>query len=239
MTAEQWTRTVREQLRLGRLLPLGGARDGAWISEEAAGAVLRRAAEGMRDVRLGRVRIGHADSEDTHESAVPPPPSALAPGPLLVTAECAATAAQPLPATVERLRAVLAAAAEGLGLAVTEVDLRVTDLLDGDEQPEPLPVRPPEPAAAEPGRDADAKLAAAAALTVPGVAHLTGTLGRAVHIEERQQQGTAALPRRHVRLELAVRADHRALDVAREVRARVRQGLPDHPTVGVLVTTVR
>ncbi|MFI5675814.1 nucleopolyhedrovirus P10 family protein [Streptomyces cellulosae] len=239
MTAEQWTRTVREQLRLGRLLPLGGVRDGAWISEEAAGAVLRRAAEGMRDVRLGPVRIGHADSEDAHDFAVPPPPSALAPGPLLVTAECAATAAQPLPATAERLRAVLAAAAEGLGLVVTEVDVRVTDLLDGDEEPEALPVRPPERSAAEPGRDPDAKLAAAAALTVPGVAHLTGVLGGAVHIEERRQQGAAALPRRHVRLELAVRADHRALDVAREVRVRVQQVLPDHPTVGVLVTTVR
>ncbi|MFI6928758.1 nucleopolyhedrovirus P10 family protein [Streptomyces sp. NPDC050287] len=238
MTAEQWTRAVREQLRLGRLLPLGGVRDGAWISEEAAGAVLRRAADGMRDVRLDRLRIGHADSGDAHEFAVPPPPSALAPGPLRVTAECAATAARPLPATAERLRAVLAAAAEGLGLVVTEVDLRVTDLLDADEKPEALPVRPPEPAAAEPGEDADAELAGAAALTVPGVAHLTGTLGRAVHIEERQR-GDAALPRRHVRVELAVRADHRAVDVAREVRVRVRQVLPDHPTVGVLVTTVR
>ncbi|MYT04947.1 nucleopolyhedrovirus P10 family protein, partial [Streptomyces sp. SID5470] len=35
MTAEQWARTVRRQLGLGRLLPLGGPRDGAWISEEA------------------------------------------------------------------------------------------------------------------------------------------------------------------------------------------------------------
>ncbi|MDH6625321.1 hypothetical protein M2271_003132 [Streptomyces sp. LBL] len=239
MTAERWTRTVREQLRLGRLLPLGGARDGAWISEEAVGMMLRRTAEGMRDVRLGRVRIELADPQDAQESAVPAPPSALPPGPLLMTAECAVTASEPLPTTAERLRTVLVAAAEGLGLVVAEVDLRVTDLLDGDEaEPETLPGRPPEPAPAGLSGDADSDLAAAAALTVAGVAHLTGTLGRSAHVEQRQQQG-AALPRRHVRLELAVSADHRALDVAREVRLRVGQALPDHPTVAVLVTAVR
>jgi len=241
MTVDRWTRTVRHQLGLGRLLPLGGAGDGAWISESAADAVLRRAAEGMRDVRLGPVRIGLADPEDSHESAVPSPPSALPPGPLRATAEFAATANEPLPATGARLRAVLMAAAEGLGLAVAVVDLRVTDLIDAaDEGPEPVPVRPPEPAFAASNGDADEGHAAEAALSVPGVAHLTGTLGRPVHIEERRTEPAAALPRRHVRVELAVRADHhRALEVAREVRARVEQALPDHPTVAVLVTTVR
>ncbi|WP_405611568.1 nucleopolyhedrovirus P10 family protein [Streptomyces sp. NBC_00076] len=240
MTVDRWTQTVRHQLGLGRLLPLGDARDGAWISEAAADAVLRRAAESMRDVRLGAVRIGLADPEVGHESAVPPPPSALPPGPLRATAEFAATANEPLPTVGARLRAVLVAAAEGLGLAVAEVDLRVTDLIDAaDDEPEPLPV-PPEPAPAVSSGDDDEGHAADAALSVPGVAHLTGTLGRPVHVEERPRETAAALPRRHVRVELAVRADHhRALDVAREVRARVGQALPDHPTVAVLVTTVR
>jgi hypothetical protein len=57
-----------------------------------------------------------------------------------------------------------------------------------------------------------------------------------VHVEE--GQGESTLPRRHVRVELAVGADRRALDVAREVRAKVEQSLPDHPTVAVLVTAV-
>src|SRR4051812_28460432 len=145
MTAERWAQTVRHQLGLGRLLPLGGPRDGAWISEEAAGAVLRRAVEEMRGVRLDALRIALADPEDVSEPAVPPPPSALPPGPLRVTAEFAATAAVPLPTTAALLRAALAAAAgELLGLAVAEVDLRVAALLD--EEPAPVsaqPLRPP------------------------------------------------------------------------------------------------
>lgn len=231
-------RAVRHQLGLGRLLPLGGARDGAWISERAAEAVLRRAAEDMRGVRLDALRIALTDPDDAPGAAVPPPPSALPPGPLRVTADFAATTTEPLPATAERLRGLLATAAtERLGLTVTEVDLCVTALLDEDT--EPAPVRQPEPArAAEPGNP-DGERIAAAALAVPGVAQLTGSLGglgHAVHIEERQ--GEAALPSRHVRVEIAVRADHRAVDVAREVRERVGNALADHPTVAVLVTAV-
>lgn len=53
--------------------------------------MLRAAVRELPDVRLGGVRIGLADPEDTHEPAVPPPPSALPPGPLRVTAEFEAT----------------------------------------------------------------------------------------------------------------------------------------------------
>ncbi|MFC8511501.1 nucleopolyhedrovirus P10 family protein [Streptomyces sp. NPDC057257] len=235
MTAEQWTRAaVRHRLGLGRLLPLGGAHDGAWITEEAAGAVLRRACEELRGLRLDALHISLADPEDAHEPVVPPPPSALPPGPLRVTAEFAATAAEPLPATAALLRTTLAAAAEGVGLAVTEVDLRATALLD--EEPEPVPVEPPDPPrAAEPG-DEDERRAASAALMVPGVAHLTRGLGRAVQIEERREEG--ALPHRHARVELAVEAGHRAVEVARRVRAVVAEALPGQPTVAVLVTSV-
>ncbi|MEU5321776.1 nucleopolyhedrovirus P10 family protein [Streptomyces sp. NPDC021056] len=230
MTADRWTQTVRHQLGLGRLLPLGGAHEGAWISEEAAEAVLRRAVRDLRGVRLDRARISLADPEDVHDPVVPPPPSALPPGPLRVTAEFAATADEPLPATATLLRTALATAAERLGLTVTEVDLRVTSLLD--EEPEAGPVRRPEPPSAEPAGDP----VAAAVLSVPGVTGLTAALGRAVHVEERQ--GEAALPRRHVRVEVAVDAEHRAVEVARAVRREVGKVLPDHPTVAVLVTAV-
>ncbi|MFC8363664.1 nucleopolyhedrovirus P10 family protein [Streptomyces griseorubiginosus] len=253
MTAEQWARTVRHQLGLGRLLPLGGPGDGAWISEEAATAVLRSAARGLAGVRLGIVRIGLARPGDAPESVVPAPPSALRPGPLRLTAEFEATPVEPLPLTAELLRTALAgAAAESLGLDLGEVDLRVTALLDEvalpEEAAEPSSVRPegrpepspvgqpaaPRPAEAAPG---DETLAAVAALAVPGVSMLTGRLGHPVHIGDRET-GEGALPRRHVRVELAVGAGRRAVDVAREVRAAVGTALPDHPTVAVLVTAV-
>ncbi|MET8245535.1 nucleopolyhedrovirus P10 family protein [Streptomyces sp. NPDC005202] len=248
MTADGWTRTVRHQLALGRLLPLGGPHDAAWIAERAAEAVLRRAAQDVPGVRLGALRVALADPENGQAPVVPPPPSALPPGPLRVSADLAATAVEPLPTTAARLRGTLAAAAaEALGLTVTDIDLRVTALLDEAAEPVPVPVRPPQPptaeeAAADAGAtaaDADETRVAAVVLAVPGVMRLTGALGglgRAVHIEERQQEN--ALPRRHVRVEVAVRTDHRALDVTREIRTAVAEALTDHPTVAVLVTTV-
>ncbi len=261
MTADGWTNAVRQQLGLGRVLPLGGPHDGAWITERAADSVLRRTAASMREVRLGTLRISPVDPEASYDLAVPPPPSALPPGPLrlgadfLASAAPMAQAAEPLPATAARLRTTLAAAAtERLGLTVTEVDLRVTGLLDADEDAaasghadEPAdnpagdgPGRPghderhggePSP----PGNDEESHVAAAA-LSVPGVTRLTGALGglgRAVHIET-----GPALPRRHVRVEIAVTATERALDVARGVRATVGEVLPDHPSVAVVVTAV-
>ena len=236
MTAEQWASAVRHRLGLGRLLPLGGPRDGAWISEAAAEAVLRRAARDLLGLRLGTLRIGLADAEEAAEPVVPAPPGALPPGPLRITADFAATAFEPLPATADLLRTTLASAAtELLGLAVREVDLRVTALLE--EEPEPTPPAPsPEPRpATEPG-GGEETLAAAAVLAVPGVSHLTNGLGRAGHLTERQEEG--ALPHRHARVELAVDADHRTLDVARQVRTAVAEALLYHPTVTVLVTAV-
>lgn len=133
---------------LGRFLPLGEARDGAWIAERAVEAVLRGAAvRGVPGVRLGRLRIGPAGPEEADEPVVPPPPSALPPGPLRLTAEFAATAAQPLPVTASLLRTALAqAAAERIGLTVTEVDLRATELLEAgteDAEPPGAPGAPP------------------------------------------------------------------------------------------------
>ncbi|MFE1841127.1 hypothetical protein, partial [Streptomyces sviceus] len=201
MTAEQWARTVRHQLGLGRLLPLGGPRDGAWISEEAARAVLRAATEDLRGVRLGAARLGLARPEEAPEPAVPPPPSALPPGPLRLAAEFEATPAEPLPVSAQRLRTALAGAAAGLlGLELDEVDLRVTALLDEDAGRSPVQApEPPRAAEAGPGEET---LVAVAALAVPGVVRLTGVLGRPVHIEDRET-GEGSLPRRHVRVELA------------------------------------
>ncbi|WP_443043468.1 hypothetical protein [Streptomyces sp. NBC_00358] len=139
MTADRWTQVVRHQLGLGRLLPLGLALDGTWITEEAAESVLRRETAVVAGVRLGSLRIASADPQGAGTSPVPPPPSALPPGPLRVTAEFAASAdptapgAEPLPAVAARLRlTVVSAATRLLGLDVSEVDLRVTDLLEAD-----------------------------------------------------------------------------------------------------------
>ncbi|MFF4653898.1 nucleopolyhedrovirus P10 family protein [Streptomyces sp. NPDC001381] len=232
-----WTSAVRHQLGPGRLLPLGGPRDGAWITEGAAERVLREAVRGLPGVRLGVLRIAQADPAGASEPVVPPPPSGLPPAPLRVTADFAAAVSEPLPGAAARVRGVLAAAAEErLGLVVAEVDLRVTDLL-GAEAAEPEAERPRDAPPAGPALTGEEALAAGAALSVPGVTGMTGVLGRAVRLEE-IQGAAAALPHRHARVEIVVRADHRALDVARAVRAVVGEVLPDHPTVAVLVTEV-
>ncbi|MFG2682625.1 nucleopolyhedrovirus P10 family protein [Streptomyces sp. NPDC048392] len=254
-TADRWTRAVRERLGLGRLLPLGGPRDGVWIAERAAREVLSAAARGVAGVRPGDLRVGLADPDDVQEPAVPPPPGALPPGALRVTADFAAVAghtaaaAEPLQATAARLRAALTDAATGrLGLAVAEVDLRVTGLLDVDAATdtasgrEPGPSEPdagpgPGPADAPDDRDGEGERVAGAVLAVPGVVRLTGVLGRAVQVTEPPPR-EPALPRRHVRVELALDADHRAVDVARQVRTAASLALPDRPSVAVVVTAV-
>ncbi|WAL94740.1 nucleopolyhedrovirus P10 family protein [Streptomyces sp. Je 1-369] len=244
MTGEGWTQAVRRQLGLGRVLPLGGAADGVWVTESAVDGALRQMAERVPGVRLGTVRVALAAPDEAGVPAVPAPPSALPPGPLRITAEFAAVAGEPLPAAADRLRAALSEAAKGLGLAAGEVDLKVTALLDeADATDEVHPRRtddpphsPPEHPAAE-GADTDEARAERAALSVPGVTRLTGVLGRAVHIEE--PPATDTLPRRHARVELATDREHRALDVALAVRTAVGAALPDRPTVAVLVTEVR
>ncbi|MEV6318496.1 hypothetical protein [Streptomyces sp. NPDC051776] len=140
MVTDVWTDAIRQQLGLGRILPLGGPDDGAWITERAASDVLRLAADRLRGVRTGRIRLSLADPGAADEPAVPPPASALPPGLLRVEAEFAAWTRQPLPETAERLRELLLASAEhDVGLEARAVDLRVTDLLDSEpgagEQP--------------------------------------------------------------------------------------------------------
>ncbi|MFD4728741.1 nucleopolyhedrovirus P10 family protein [Streptomyces seoulensis] len=237
MTAD-WTQAVRQRLAPGRLLPLGGSRDGAWMTERAAASVLAQAAAGVPGAWLGTLRIGPADPPRTREPVVPAPPSALWPGPLRVTADFAATAARPLPETADRLREALDAAAERLGLTVTEVDLRVTDLLEPPAEPPPAPQAQRAPDA-ERTTDPDEAAVAAAVLTVAGVTRLTaafGDRGHAVRVQRRESD--AALPHRHVYVEVATDSAHRATEVAQRVRAAVRDTLEDRPTVAVLVTGV-
>lgn len=234
LSTEGWTAAVRQRLSLGRLLPLGGAQDGAWLSERAATVELRRAAAEVAGVTLGGLRLSLADPDVPGRPAVPPPPTALPPGPLRIDGEFAAVAGEPLPAMAERLRGVLfACATDRLGLRVEEVDLRVTALLDPSEgSPGESPAHPSAEYAAPAGPDGvraaapegDPELLAAA---VPGVAYPTRTLGGAV----------VSTPG-HVRVELATAAGHHPLDVARAVRARLTTALPGAPSVAVLVTAV-
>ncbi|NEB71337.1 hypothetical protein G3I39_30360, partial [Streptomyces fulvissimus] len=68
--ADGWTAAVRQRLGLGRLLPLGGAVEGAWIAETAAASVLRGAS--VPGAVLGTLRIGPATAAvDTAARAEP------------------------------------------------------------------------------------------------------------------------------------------------------------------------
>uniref|UniRef100_A0AAU3GZD7 Nucleopolyhedrovirus P10 family protein n=1 Tax=Streptomyces sp. NBC_01401 TaxID=2903854 RepID=A0AAU3GZD7_9ACTN len=218
--AERWTSAVRQRLGLGRLLPLGGPNDGSWIAERAATAVLRDAAAGSGAV-IGTLRIAPVDEDGAPDPVVPGPPSALRPGPLRIEAAFSATARRPLPATADALRAALLTAADQrLGLVVESVDLTVTALLE--EEPEPDAEPPADLRAARPD-----DVAGTAAAGVPGVVSLTHVLGSAVQHTEG-----------HVRVELATSGNHRALDVARAVRAAVAESVEGPGTVAVLVTAV-
>ncbi|MEV4683789.1 hypothetical protein [Streptomyces kurssanovii] len=218
-TPDAVLRRVRGALGLGRLLALGGPADGAWLSESAAAAVLRRAAASVPGAVLNDVRLSLADPEAAESPTVPAPPAALWPGPLRLEAGVSVwDLAEPLPALTAALRAALLdAAAEVLGLTVTVVDLRVDALLDAAPG---TPAAPAAPAAVEPFDPVGTAVAATA-----GVAHLTGTLGAAVHHAPD-----------HVRVELATAEEHRALDVARAVRRVVAGALEDDRAVTVVIT---
>ncbi|MCP8712176.1 hypothetical protein [Streptomyces sp. AC04842] len=68
------------------------------------------------------------------------------------------------------------------------------------------------------------------------MSRLTGVWGRGVRLGERASAAGDALPRRHARVDLAVAAGFRPLEVARAVRAAVAEASADRPTVAVLVT---
>ncbi|MEU0374235.1 hypothetical protein ABZ070_29060 [Streptomyces sp. NPDC006283] len=221
-TSDAARRQVRRAIGLGRLLPLGGPADGAWLSERAAATVLRDAgATAVPKAALGTIRLSLVAPDAAEEPTVPAPPTALWPGPLRVEADVSVwDLEEPLPALTAALRAALfETASDVLGLAVTTVDLRVRELLDS--APEERPV-PDAPAAVHPSDPAGT-----AAAATPGVAHLTATLGTAVHYGPD-----------HVRVELATAPGHVALEVARAARSTVAAALSDDRAVTVVVTAV-
>ncbi|MGW2261743.1 hypothetical protein ACWCXE_28665 [Streptomyces sp. NPDC001780] len=252
--AEGWAVSVRERLGPGRLLPLGGPADGAWLAERAATAELRRAAAPVARAVLGRLRIGPDEATDeatddegtdgettpgadtgAAELAVRVPPGALPYGPLRIDGEFAAVPDEPLPVLAERLRDVLVPhAVDRLGLRVRRTDLRVTALLDTPEEAEAAAreaagseakVRRAADEPAEVHTTAPAAEAARLAASVAGVAHLTRTLG-----------GPVVTTSDQVRVELATAAGHRPLDVVRAVRERLTA--PGTDVTGGLPVTV-
>ncbi|MEU2509923.1 hypothetical protein ABZ621_35230 [Streptomyces sp. NPDC007863] len=221
-TGDGWTTAVRDRLAPGRLLPLGTAADGAWLAERAAREALGRAVAGVRDAVPGALRIGAAGAAGD-PGPLPVPPGGLPAGPLRIEADLAAVAGgRSLPETAEEVRALLLAAARGLGLAVTEVDLRVTDLLEEAPVPEPAP---PAPGRTSPATDDPVALAV---LRAPGVAAVTDALGPPVH---RTPEA--------VRVECAVTADRPVVETARAARAAAAAAAPEGAAVTVVVTEVR
>jgi hypothetical protein len=253
MAPDGLLQAVRRQLRIGRLLPLGAREDGAWMAERAATRMLHRAvAEAVADGWLDGLRLGLADEDAGADgAAVPPPPSALPPGPLVIEAECAAGLERPLPECVAQVRDVLATTArERIGLDVTGVDVHVARLLDAPEAEGGRGVLADEPLSRVPVPVAAGNAVAEAVLAVPGVLGLSGALGgptQALSIRDEEggaERGADAAPagRRLVRVQLAVAADRRTVDVVRAARAAVaeatRAGAPGQVTVTVLVTEV-
>ncbi|WP_405580031.1 hypothetical protein [Streptomyces sp. NBC_01190] len=263
---DRLTRTVREQLALGRLIPLGGPADTAWITESAAVESLRRTAAGLHGVRLREVEVLVVEW-DTAELPAAAPVGALPHLPVRVEAAFEAAADQPLPLTAQRLRDVLwGRAQEGLGLMVAAVDLRITGLLD--EDPPALPagsaggspdqmaagvaagvvegVVVPAPEGAPPGspaaRPGGREALEAAALAVPGVQCLTHRLtglGSGVRVRDVPQGDPTA---RHVQVQIAVAPGQVALRVARAVAeavtAAAAPAAPGPVTTVVVVTDV-
>ncbi|WP_369200991.1 hypothetical protein [Streptomyces sp. PU-14G] len=265
MPTEKLTQVVRQQLGLGRLLPLGRAADGAWVAEEAAVGVLLRP---VRGGRLSGVRIDLTDPGRASEPAVPPPPSALRPGPLALTADLAVTASRPVQDAADAVRDTLLSAAErDLGLPLETVDLRVTELLEsaageaGSAGDSSRTVGPPGDAHdPEGGAHGDAEHLARAVLAVDGVARLAPVVGPALsrvaagpapHAVDVTEADGGRGGGRHVLLQLAFSPTRRALDTARAVREAARAALAhgggagggggsggEQATIAVLVTAV-
>ncbi|MFJ3953141.1 hypothetical protein ACIPXV_24420 [Streptomyces libani] len=243
MAVNHLAQTVRTQLGIGRVLPLGGPADGSWITEQAAAGALRAAAGTPAGVRIGALRLSVADPGHAPEPAVPAPPSALPPGPLRIEADFAAVADRPLPVLADQVRAaLLEASIRELGLVVGVVDLRVSGLLEADEvttdtasarsapQEEVPPAAPVTGERTGATQEGGAAGVAAAARSVAGVARLAPVLGgpsRPVRLTDG-----------HALIQLAIAPGHRALDVACAVRQAVAAAPPAASTVAVLVTAV-
>ncbi|MEU5430756.1 nucleopolyhedrovirus P10 family protein [Streptomyces olivoreticuli] len=225
MVADRWAQAVRRQLGFGRLLPLGGAAEGAWIVESAVAGVLRRAAAAaVPDARVGRLRISLADPATAAPAAVPAPPSALPVGPLRVEADFAATPARPLPVVADGLRTAVSAAASGvLGVAVEAVDLRATALLESLT----ADASRTDDVGAATASEGDAEIVRAVC-SVPGVVGPLPLFGQAVRIDD----GT------HAQVQFAVTDRRAVLETVREVRTAVAGVLAGRTAGPVTVAAV-
>jgi hypothetical protein len=254
VTTDRLTRTVREQVALGRLLPLGGPDDAVWITEEAAVGVLRHSCAALPGVRLGEVEVDLVPAEGP-TAAVPgaAPMGALPHGPVRIGAGFEAGADEPLPVAADRLRSALwESARNALGLDVWAVDLRVTGLLEDDGAAGPAD-------AGDSGRGGDAaepeagpgigppgvaETVEAAARAVPGVLRLTRRLagfGTGLRVRDHtSEEGGPQAPGRQVQVQIAVAPDRVPLEVARAVVAAVSAaavpGAPGPVTAAVVVT---
>jgi hypothetical protein len=114
---------VRLELRPGRPLPLGEPTEDLWIMEAVAARALRAAAETVAGVRAGSCRLFDtpADGTDGTDRTV---------GTVGVRLDIHAPADAPLPDLAAQVRErVWEAADRELGMVVTAVDIRVTDLV--------------------------------------------------------------------------------------------------------------
>ncbi|WP_405719784.1 hypothetical protein OG607_06110 [Streptomyces sp. NBC_01537] len=113
--ADRVMRAVRDEVRLGRMLPLDDPAQDLRIAETAAANVLRRAADSVPGARAVSCRLALGEDCTT----------------VHVTMTLAAALDQPLPDRAALVReAVLHAADRTLGLAVTNVDLEVVAVLE-------------------------------------------------------------------------------------------------------------
>jgi hypothetical protein len=242
---DRLARTVREQVALGRLLPLGGPEDAAWITERAAVSALRRVCGALPGMRLGEVAIVPDGADPDQDISPAAPLGALPHQPLRIEAGFAAAVDEPLPVAAERLRtALLTAAGEGIGLPVEAVDLEVTGLLDeGDALAPAVPPKAVEPPV-EPGPPIVAgttEAVQAAVRAVPGVLRLTSRLagrgGLRIH-----DTRPPAEPARHVQLQIATAPSFSPVVVARHAAAAVASaaapGAPGPVLTAVVVTDV-
>jgi hypothetical protein len=235
MTERRWDRTVRDQLALGRLLPLAGVPGGAWLTESAAASALRRTGETVGGVALGEVAFAAAGQGNAARagSGFPVPATAPAPGPLRLAATCGVDARVSLVTATDALRGALAGTArEVLGLDVVAVDLRVAELLD--EEPAPAPREEEAQAAAEEpdgeGEDAAVGRAVLAVAGVAGLARRFGPGGRAV------RTATAPDGARAARIELLASGERPLPTTVRAVREAAVGVLGAGAEVAVLVT---
>ncbi|WP_433888671.1 hypothetical protein [Streptomyces sp. CA-111067] len=261
MTMDRLTRTVREQIALGRLLPLGAPPDAVWITERATVRALRQAVASLPGIRLGDVAVSLADPPDgggagddggdgVSQAYGAAPVGALPHVPLRVEAAFEAAVDEPLPRAADRLReAIWQTARERLGLAVRTVDLQVTGLIEADSAEAAGPASfegadgpaDDEELGIGPGREAPSDTATAvrtAVTAVPGVARLTrGLAGLGPGVRVRDLAAPEDVPGRQVQVQIAVAPGHWALEVARAVAgAAARAAAPGAP--GPVLTAV-